>query len=257
MTEVHQRVDGGSRAALDGVRVDVVIPVLNEQAQLAASIGALRDWLSARSPHRWRIVIADNASTDDTPAIGRALADEHDDVSYLRLEQRGRGRALRRAWTSSDADVVSYMDVDLSTNLDSFEPLIASLVDGGYDVAIGSRLKKGANVSRQWKRELISRVYNLMIRAFFPKRRFSDAQCGFKAITRRVADEVLPLVRDEAWFFDSELLIRAEQRGFRVYEVPVRWIEDLDSRVRILSTAWEDIKGLVRVRLTPPSSDRG
>lgn len=254
MTEVGSRIDQDGGAIVDDLRVDIVIPVLNEQAQLEGSITALRDWLTERSSHRWRIVIADNASTDGTQAIGRTLAERHDDVSYQRLEERGRGRALRHAWLSSDADIVSYMDVDLSTNLESFEPLVSSLTRGGYDVAIGSRLKRGANVSRQWKREIISRVYNLLIRAFFPRRRFSDAQCGFKALTRRAADEVVPLVRDEAWFFDSELLIRAEQRGFRVYEVPVKWIEDLDSRVRIARTAWEDIKGLVRVRFTSASS---
>ncbi len=230
--------------------VDVVIPVLNEQAQLEASVETLRTYLSERFPYRWRIVIADNDSTDETPAIGRRLA-ESSGISYLRLDRRGRGRALRAAWSTSDADIVSYMDVDLSTNLDAFTPLIEPLVEGGYDVAIGSRLMKGANVTRQWKREIISRLYNLMIRGLFPRRRFSDAQCGFKAVTRRVVTEVVPLLVDNAWFFDSELLLRAEQRGYRIFEVPVGWIEDLDSRVKIVKTAWEDIKGLVRVRVSP------
>ena len=230
--------------------VDIVIPVLNEQTQLAPSIEALREYLSARFAHRWRIVIADNASTDDTPAIGRALSDAHAEVSYLRLEERGRGRALRTAWMTSDAEIVSYMDVDLSTNLESFGPLVESLVTGGYDVAIGSRLMKASNVTRQWKREIISRAYNLIVHVLFPRRRFSDAQCGFKALTRRVVNEVVPLVGDQAWFFDSELLIRAEQRGYRIFEVPVGWIEDLDSRVKIVRTAWEDVKGLIRVRFT-------
>lgn len=234
--------------------VDVVIPVLNEQTQLVPSIEALRDYLSTRLAHRWHIVIADNASTDDTPAIGRRLADTYADVSYLRLEERGRGRALRTAWMTSDAEIVSYMDVDLSTNLESFGPLVESLVTGGYDVAIGSRLMKASNVTRQWKREIISRVYNLMVHVLFPRRRFSDAQCGFKALTRRVVDEVVPLVENQAWFFDSELLIRAEQRGYRIFEVPVGWIEDLDSRVKIVRTAWEDVKGLIRVRFNRESS---
>jgi len=239
----------GSRGS-NGPLVDIVIPVLNEESQLATSVEVLRDHLRAGFPYRWRIVIADNASTDDTPAIGRRLAAQHPEVTYLRLEERGRGRALRAAWTSGDADIVSYMDVDLSTNLQAFGPLIESLVAGGYDVAIGSRLTKGASVTRQWKREIISRGYNLMIRLLFPRRRFSDAQCGFKALTRRAVDDVVPRVADNAWFFDSELLIRAEQRGYRIFEVPVGWIEDLDSRVKIVRTAWEDVKGLVRVRLT-------
>lgn len=238
--------------------VDVVIPVLNEQAQLAASIEVLRDHLRQRFPYRWRIVIVDNASTDETPVVGNELARVYPDVSYLRLEERGRGRALRAAWTSTDAEIVSYMDVDLSTNLQAFGPLIESLVTGGYEIAIGSRLQRGAAVTRQWKREIISRGYNLLIHALFPRRRFSDAQCGFKALTRRAVDDIVPLVVDNAWFFDSELLIRAEQRGYRIFEVPVGWIEDLDSRVKIVRTAWEDVKGLLRVRLRrlrSPASD--
>jgi glycosyltransferase involved in cell wall biosynthesis len=247
----------GSEASR-GPLVDIVIPVLNEQDQLADSIAVLRAYLREHFAHGWRIVIADNASTDDTPAIGRGLADRHDDVSYTRLEQRGRGRALRAVWMSGDADIVSYMDVDLSTNLVGFGPLIESLVSGGYDVAIGSRLIKGASVERQWKREIISRAYNVLIGSLFPRRRFSDAQCGFKALTRRAADELVPLVVDNAWFFDSELLLRAEQRGYRIFEVPVGWVEDLDSRVKIVRTAWGDVKGLVRVRFTrarPAPSD--
>ena len=237
--------------ASPALRVDVVIPVLNEQAQLASSVETLRSYLAEHSPYRWQVVVVDNGSTDDTPSIANSLAEKYGDVSYLRLEERGRGRALRTAWMTSDADIVSYMDVDLSTNLDSFGPLIDALADGGYDVAIGSRLKRGASITRQWKREVISRAYNLLIRGFFPRRRFSDAQCGFKALSRRAADELVPLIEDQAWFFDSELLLRAEQRGYEIYEVPVGWVEDLDSRVKVMRTAWEDVKGLVRVRFSP------
>lgn len=232
--------------------VDVVIPVLNEETSLERGVEQLRTFLHGRVPeHRCRVVIVDNGSTDGTAAIGASLAGRFDDVSYVRLEQRGRGRALRTAWLDSDADIVSYMDVDLSTNLSAFPPLVESIAGGGYDVAIGSRLKKGARVTRQWKREIISRGYNLLIRVFFPRTRFSDAQCGFKAVSRKAADRVVPLVDDQAWFFDTELLLRAEQLGYEIFEVPVDWVEDLDSRVKILRTAWEDVKGLVRVRRTP------
>jgi glycosyltransferase involved in cell wall biosynthesis len=165
----------------------------------------------------------------------------------MHLEEKGRGRALKAAWLASEADVVAYMDVDLSTNLWSFLPLVAPLATGHSDVAIGSRLLRGEMVTRQWKRELISRCYNLLIKAMFGNG-FSDAQCGFKAIKRTVAKELLPWVEDDEWFFDTELLLLAEERGYRVSEVPVDWIEDLDSRVDIASTALEDVKGLLRVR---------
>jgi glycosyltransferase involved in cell wall biosynthesis len=228
--------------------VDVVIPVYNEEEALEGSIATLSAYLQANCPYQWRIVIADNASTDGTPEVARRLVEASPRVDYMRLEQKGRGRALRHAWSRSQADVLSYMDVDLSTGLDCFMPLIQPLASGHYGVAIGSRLAPGAKVTRGLKRELTSRIYNLLIKAMFPRKRFSDAQCGFKAVTQQAARELLPLVKDQAWFFDSELLLRAEARGYRIHEVPVKWVDDPGTTVRIARTAWEDVKGLWRVR---------
>lgn len=233
------------------LRVDVVIPVYNEEKALPGSIEQLDAFLTAHCRHDWRIVIADNASVDRTPEVGRSLAATYPRLRYERLERKGRGLALRTAWLGSDADILSYMDVDLSTNLGAFVPMIESIATGGYHVAIGSRLKPGAQVRRQWKREIVSRGYNLLVKLLFPLRRFSDAQCGFKAISREAARKLIPIVENNHWFFDSELLLRAEQHGYRIFEVPVVWVEDLDTRVKIASTAWEDIKGLLRVRVTP------
>lgn len=234
------------------VRVDVVIPVYNEERDLEPSVRRLRAFLQEHCPYRWRIVIADNASTDRTPEIGRRLAEQWpEEVAYLRLNRKGRGRALRKAWLESDADILAYMDVDLSTDLMAFMPLIQPLVEGRYHVATGSRLHPQSRIQRSLKREIISRIYNLIVWVFFPRRRFRDAQCGFKAITRQAARELVPLVANQSWFFDTELLLRAEQRGYTVWEVPVVWREDPDTRVKILRTAWEDLKGLWRVRRTP------
>ena len=229
-------------------RVDVVIPVYNEEEALEGSIQRLSSYLQGHCPYEWHIVIADNASIDRTPEIGARLAETSEQVEYLRLEQKGRGRALRRAWSESEADVLSYMDVDLSTDLDCFLPLVQPLAEGRYHLAIGSRLAKGAQVTRGLKREFISRTYNVMMWAMFPRKGFRDAQCGFKAITRQAARELLPEVKDQAWFFDSELLLKARARGYQVHEVPVRWVDDPGSRVKIASTAWEDVKGMWRVR---------
>ncbi len=228
------------------ISVEVVVPVYNEEAALPESIPALCSYLEAYFPYRWSVVVADNASTDDTLAVAEGLA-AHPHVSVLHLKEKGRGRALKAAWLASEADVVAYMDVDLSTNLWSFLPLVAPLATGHSDLAIGSRLLKGAAVTRQWRREVISRCYNALIKLLFANR-FSDAQCGFKAIRRRVAKELLPEVEDGEWFFDTELLLLAEERGYRICEVPVDWIEDLDSRVDVAQTALEDIKGLLRLR---------
>jgi glycosyltransferase involved in cell wall biosynthesis len=231
--------------------LDVVIPVYNEERDLAPSITKLRDFLVQSCPYRWRIVIANNASTDRTLEIAKALAEQYPgEVTYIHLEEKGRGRALKRAWLASTADVVCYMDVDLSTNLRHLMPLVEPIFAGQYHIAIGSRLMPGARVTRQLKREVISRAYNLIIKLMFPRRRFSDAQCGFKALSRQAVQDLVPYIQDNHWFFDSELLLRAEQCGYKIWEVPVEWIEDLDSRVKIIPTAIEDLKGLWRVRTT-------
>jgi glycosyltransferase involved in cell wall biosynthesis len=227
--------------------VEVVVPVYNEEKALPQSIPALCAYLKTYFPYRWSVVIADNASTDATSAVAEGLASAYPGVSVLHLGEKGRGRALKAAWLASKADIVAYMDVDLSTNLWSFLPLVAPLATRHSDVAIGSRLLRGATVTRQWKREVISRCYNLLVKGMFGNG-FSDAQCGFKAIKRSVAQELLPQVEDNEWFFDTELLLLAEERGYRISEVPVDWVEDLDSRVDVTSTAIKDVKGLLRMR---------
>jgi glycosyltransferase involved in cell wall biosynthesis len=227
--------------------VDVVVPVFDEERTLVRNVEALLEYLRAEFPCRYRIVIADNASTDGTAAIGAGLARRNDEVDYLRLERKGRGHALRSAWLASDANVVSYMDVDLSTNLESFLPLVAPLLSGHSEVAIGTRLGHSAHVRRRLGREVLSRGYNFLIHAGF-RVHFSDAQCGFKAIRGDAAKRLLPLVVDDGWFFDTELLLLAERNGMRIYEVPVDWIEDLDSRVHLPSTIAGDLAGLWRMR---------
>ena len=231
--------------------VEIVVPVFNEGAGLERSIRRLHDFLTASFPFGWRIVIADNASTDATPAIARALEQELRGVSHLRLEEKGRGRALRAAWTASRAQVVAYMDVDLSTDLRALLPLVAPLLSGHSDLAIGTRLAGGARVVRGPKRELISRAYNVILRTAL-RARFSDAQCGFKAVRSDALPELLDEVRDDGWFFDTELLVLAQRRGLRIHEVPVDWIDDPDSRVAIVRTALDDLRGVARLMASGP-----
>lgn len=228
-------------------RVDIVVPVFNEQEVLADSIRRLHAFCSANVEYDWRIVIADNASTDGTLDVAGALADALERISVLHLQRKGRGRALRTAWSMSDAEVLCYMDVDLSTDLRALPPLISALASGHSEVAIGTRLAPGSRVVRGRKRELISRSYNRLVRVTL-RARFSDAQCGFKAIRADAARRLLPLVADEGWFFDTELLVWAQRRGMRIHEVAVDWIDDPDSRVDILSTAAGDLRGLLRLR---------
>ncbi|GGO89959.1 glycosyl transferase [Nocardioides phosphati] len=225
--------------------VEWVIPVHNEEVALPAAVERLTTALRA-FPWAWRITIADNASTDATPLVARQLARQYAGVSVLTLPEKGRGRALKRAWADSAADVVAYMDVDLSTDLNALVPLVAPLLSGHSDLAIGSRLHRSSRVTRGPKRELVSRSYNVLLRGAL-RARFSDAQCGFKAVRRDVADALLPLVEDDAWFFDTELLVLAERTGLRIHELPVDWVDDPDSRVDIWRTAVDDLKGMQRL----------
>jgi putative flippase GtrA len=231
--------------------VEIVIPVFNEERALAASIHRLHHFLGTNLPFSWQITIADNASTDITPKIARTLASELDRVRVLRLEQKGRGRALRAAWSASRARVVAYMDVDLSTDLRALLPLLAPLMSGHSEVAIGSRLARGSRVARGPKREFISRTYNHILHLAL-RARFTDAQCGFKAVRADVLPELLDTVRDQSWFFDTELLIAAQRRGMRIHEVPVDWVDDPDSRVDIVSTALADLRGVARLAMATP-----
>jgi putative flippase GtrA len=226
--------------------VEIVIPVHDEEAGLDASVRHLHQYLSHDFAHSWAITVADNASTDGTWAIAARLADELDHVDALHLTEKGRGRALRAAWSASRARVVAYMDVDLSTDLDALLPLVAPLLSGHSDIAIGTRLASGARVVRGPKRELISRGYNLILKSTL-RAGFSDAQCGFKAMRADVARALLPLVEDEGWFFDTELLVLAEHNGLRIHEVPVDWVDDPVSRVDIASTAADDLRGVWRM----------
>lgn len=225
-----------------------MVPVFNEEAQLESSIRLLRKYLDESFPFSALVTIVDNGSTDGTLEIACRLAGRLHGVEVLFLPEKGRGRALRAAWTATASPVVAYTDVDLSTSLDALLPLVAPLLSGHSDLAIGSRLAPGAHVVRGAKRELISRSYNLLLHVAL-QNGFSDAQCGFKAIRTDVARRLLPFVEDESWFFDTELLVLAERSGLRIHEVPVDWVDDPDSRVKIVATAAADLKGVARLAL--------
>lgn len=228
-------------------KVDVVIPVLDEAHVLERSVEKVRDFLRAGFLYDWRLVIVDNGSTDGTAAAAGRLTARFADVSFHSLNQRGRGRALRHAWLHSTADAVCYMDVDLSTELRFLHPLVGAIVEEGYDVSTGSRLLPGSKIRRSFSRETISRTYNVLVRLALGTS-CSDAQCGFKAMSRAAVERIVPQIRDESWFFDTEMLALAEKQGLRIKDIPVEWNEDDDSRVKILRTAWDDLKGIWRLR---------
>jgi len=227
--------------------VDIVLPVLYEAYILEESVRTLCMYMEDNLPYHYQIIIADNGSTDGTRRVAAMLTEHFPAVRVVCLPEKGRGRALKQAWLQSRADIVSYMDIDLSTNLDAFVPMITPLVTGDAAIAVGSRLMEESQTTRGLKRDIISRCYNRLIR-WTMRTKFVDAQCGFKAMRRDVAQQLLPHVKDTAWFFDTELLVKAEYEGYTIHEEPVEWIEDTDSRVHIVKTVTEDIKGLSRVR---------
>jgi len=236
----------GDRPHAAVTMLDVTIPVYNEERDLATCVHRLHEYLTRNFPYQFRITVADNASTDGTPLVATRLTHELDAVHYIRLEQKGRGRALSQVWAASQAQVVAYLDVDMSTDLNALLPLVAPLISGHSDLAIGTRLSRHSRVVRGRKREFISRTYNLLLHSTLFTR-FSDAQCGFKAVRADVARKLLPLIQDTGWFFDTELLVLAERAGLRIHEVPVDWTDDPDSRVDIVATAIADLKGVARV----------
>lgn len=229
-------------------RVDVVIPCYNEVKVLEQSVMTTLQLFDQNPQYDWRLVIADNGSNDGTSELARELDARFERVKALVLEVKGRGLALREAWLTSDAEVVSYMDVDLSTDIRHLPELVAMVAERGCDVAIGTRLAKGSKTDRQLKREITSRGYVALIRLTFPRLRISDAQCGFKALNRKAVEAVVPHIENRMWFFDTEMLILAHQAGLRICELPVRWVEDRDTKVKIVSTAMEDMRGLLRMR---------
>ncbi len=231
----------------DNILVDILLPVYNEEEVLEKSVTALREFLQNNvTDFKWVITIGDNASIDKTMEVAGELEKKFDDVRVFHLDQKGRGRMVKYAWDKSEADILTYMDIDLSTDLKAFPPMVRAVIDG-YDVAIGSRQYKGAEVDRGFKREAISRGYIRILKLLlgFP---YTDAQCGFKAVSKKLVNELFHKIEDDEWFFDTELLYLAYKNGYKVKELPVRWIEDTDSRVKITRTAWLDIKGVFRMR---------
>lgn len=232
--------------SVSGPQLEIVLPVYNEAQILQRSLERLLAFLAEAFPLTWRITIADNGSTDETFDIATQLAEANAKVCAVRITEKGRGRALRSCWQNSDAAVVAYMDIDLSTDLAALYPLVAPILAGEADLSIGTRLDADSTVNRGWKRELISRSYNRIVRAALGTS-FSDAQCGFKAVRSDVARELLPAVADNGWFFDTEMLVLADRLRYRIWEVPVEWTDDPDSRVRVVGTARDDLWGIARI----------
>lgn len=225
--------------------ISVVIPVYNEEEQLEWSVKKVLETCK-KNYKNFEIIIADNASTDKTLEIANNLSEKYKQVKFIHLKEKGRGRALKKAFIDNDSDVMCYMDVDLSTDLKYLKKL-TDAIENGSDIAFGSRLKKGSEVERSLKRDIMSRGYNLLLKAFLDVN-FKDAQCGFKAINRKIVRELIPQIKNNEWFFDTELLVKGERMGYKLVEIPIKWKEDKGSTVNIVNTVKSYIENIFRLR---------
>lgn len=233
------------------MRVVIVIPVLNEERVLRSSVDALVTCTRRHlSDHVCDVLISDNGSTDATHVLGAELADMYEEVQYMRIPSRGKGLAIRTAWDSVEADAYVFMDVDLSTDLEALPHLLSGIASGA-DIVVGSRFHPKSSVSRSRMRHLLSHGYRLWLKSVL-RPDFSDAPCGFKAVTPKVVRTVMNAVKDDGWFFDTELLVRGEHSGFSISEIPVKWTDSSDqarrSKVKVAGLVFDYMKKTLRLR---------
>jgi glycosyltransferase involved in cell wall biosynthesis len=235
------------------LRFDIALPVYNEEATLKFQVRRLDDYLNTLNfdEHEFRILISDNGSLDQTKQVAEILANEIQRVSLIVVGEKGVGLALRKAWENSDADVVGYMDLDLSTDITHLNEVIAIFTQDNCDVLNASRLLPLSEVSNRKKiRSLTSRGLNILIRSIF-KTNLSDAMCGFKFVKRSTLESAIKCgATSNGWFFVAQLLLVAEMTGLRVREIPISWVDDGNSKVKIVQLIKQYIFEIFKLRKT-------
>ena len=231
---------------------EVTIPVLNEADTLVRQVETLHAFLDEHfpDPDQWRIVIADNGSMDDTRELAQDLSRDYDRIGWVSVPRRGVGLALKTSWGQSQADIVGYMDLDLATDLPHFLEAYQAIAVAQYDLVYGTRLHPRSRViGRPFKREVASRVFNFILKAYLGAR-FSDGMCGFKFLRRAILPDLLAGgARSDGWFFSTELLTVAEWQNRKLFELPVRWTDDVSSsRVEILPLARQYLRAMAELR---------
>lgn len=228
----------------------IVIPAFNEESVLKQSVLKIFDFCESNLPDAYQIIIADNKSTDQTAKIGRALAQRLRPVDYLYVGLKGKGAAIRSGFSKYSADIYCFMDADLATDLSAL-PLLIKGINQGWDVVIGSRFAKESKVRRSLPRKIFSWGYHAIAKIFL-NLKIKDLPCGFKGINQKVKENVLPQVRNNEWFFDSELVVLAEKQGYKIKEIPISWSDPRKgrdkSRVRTLPLAINYLKEIIALR---------
>lgn len=233
--------------------LEIDIPVYNEEIDLPKNIPILFEFFSkSLTDYDWQILIVNNASTDQTAKVAANLSQQYPKkVKVLNLDRKGRGWALRQAWLKSSAEYVSYMDIDLSSDITCFRDLLKPL-DAGFDLVTGSRnLKESQVIGRTFLRELMSRTYITLVKLIHGTK-LSDTQCGFKALRKATFLKVEPLIKNNLWFFDSEMVIILERAGYKVTDIPIKWVDDRHTTVKVAKDSWEEFSGLVRLFRSRP-----
>ena len=220
--------------------INIIIPLYNEGKIIAKTIETLIHFLAQSGfPYEYVITLANNASTDNSLMVCEELTRKFRQVRILDLTGKGKGRAIRAAWTTAEAEILTFMDADLSSDLSFFRSLIDAVVVEGYDLATGNRLGKNSKIiNRRFLRSVASRLYNIFIRVLF-KTSISDHQCGFKAMSKQAFFSVAPLLEDNAWFFDTELIVMARQQGLKIKPIDIMWSDNTDSKVTLGRTSYE------------------
>lgn len=232
------------------MKVLIVIPIYNEEKILEKNILRLYNFLQNNNLENWQIVIADNASTDQSEKIGQKLNTNYQQIGYLKIPKRGKGIAIRTAWKKySDADIFTFIDADLSTDITFLPNLINAIAKENYDIAIGDRFDKNSKVKRNLKRNIISLGYRFILKISL-KTKINDLPCGFKAINKKILDNIVPLVKNNTWFFDSEIVLLAEKMGYKIKKIPIIWQENREKQnnTPLWSIIKEYLKEILRLK---------
>ncbi|MBD3359736.1 MAG: glycosyltransferase [Candidatus Buchananbacteria bacterium] len=228
-------------------KILLALPVYNEEKVLEKSVLKLYNYFKNNIKDDWQIVIVNNASIDKTKKVADSLAQKFLKVDSLNLEDKGRGNALKNVWQKYEADIYAYCDIDLATDIFAFKKLFNSIINGSANIAIGARYIKGSQTKRTLNRLIYSKVYIFLVRLFFPTK-IKDFQCGFKAVDKKTVSEILPLVKDKEWFFDTELLLIAEKNDFKIKEIAVQWKENPETKVKFIRTIYDYIENLIKFK---------
>jgi len=230
------------------MKFEITIPVLNEEETLELNINKIVDFFCVSSIKDASIVIADNGSTDATQSIGQRLEKEIENVKFLKVPRRGVGLALRTSWLQSTADIVGYMDLDLATDIEHLNEVVM-MFENGAEVVNGSRLLKDSIVvNRSSLRETTSRGFNFLAKLLL-KYNISDGMCGFKFFKRETVTSLINTgIETDGWFFSTEVLAKAEWEGNEIIEIPVKWTDDRNSKVKVVNLSIDYLKELLRLR---------